>query len=175
MFVDGEENATVMFGSGLIFGIGVVFGMGRAGGPSRIVADINFTDPINQFFIGSDYLGALPALARFDNLKISDIALPPVIVAGQPKDINYTPNISQARPTITDAFTTFLLDFDQLVTKNTDFAILRDDKFGIFNFTLNILDSFGIVLSNAKIEQVLRELISALKPAQSKVTINLIP
>ena len=175
MFVDGEENATVMFGAGLIFGSGAVFGMGRSGGISRIVADMNFTDPINQFFIGSDYLGAQPAQARFDNLKISDIALSPVIIAGQPKDVNYTSNISQARPAITDAFTTFLLDFDQLVTKNTDFAILRDDKFGIFNFTLNILDSFGIVLSNAKIEQVLRELISALKPAQSKVTINLIP
>jgi hypothetical protein len=59
-----------------------------------------------------------------------------------------------------------------LVYKNEDFAILRNEKFGIFNFTINIFDSFEIVSSNAKIKQILETLILTLKPAQSKVKIN---
>lgn len=175
MWIDGEESGMILFGTGLIFGTGVVFGQDRVGGSTgKVVSDINFTDPINEIYIGSDYLRTNIAQAKFDNIKISNIALSPVTISGQAKDVNFSSNVEQVFPVIPDVFTTFLLDFDSIITKTNDFSILRDEKFGVFNFTLNILDSFGIVLDNAKINQVLETLIYALKPAQAKVTTNII-
>ena len=67
-----------------------------------------------------------------------------------------------------------LLNFDEEISKIEDFALLRDEIFGIFNFTLNIIDSFDIVLDNTKVQQILEALIAALKPAHAKSTINYI-
>ncbi|HVI42586.1 MAG TPA: hypothetical protein VM577_18180 [Anaerovoracaceae bacterium] len=173
LFVDGEERGTVLFGQGLLFGSGLIFGQGFAGvNNSILIDDINFKDPINQFFIGSDYFGVHTGFARIDNLKLSNISKNPITVAGQSIDVNFSTNPDIVLPVVPDAFTTYLLDFNTLITKTTDLALLRDEQFGIFNFTLNIIDSFGIVSGNAKIKQVLEELISALKPAQSKATLN---
>lgn len=175
LFIDGEENGTVVFGQGLLFGQGVIFGQGFAGlGNSTLTTDINFTDPLNEFFIGSDYFQTNSANARIDNFRLSNIARRPISVSGQPMDVNFSSNLSTVFPVVTDAFTTYLLDFDSLIFKADDFALLRDEKFGIFDFTLNIIDSFGIVSSNAKIKQVLESLIATLKPANSRATINYI-
>lgn len=175
LFVDGEERGVVLFGSGLLFGASTLFGQGVAGyGNSLLTADINFSDPINRFSIGADYLGAHVAKARIDNLRLSNVARTPITVANQAKDINYNSNLDIVLPVIEDAYTSFLLDFDRIIEKNDDFAVVRDEKFGIFNFTLNIFDSFGIILSNPRLQQILEELIAALKPAQSKATLNYI-
>lgn len=173
LFIDGEEGGVILFGSGLLFGQGAVFGQGSAGiNSATVVSDINFTDPINQFYIGSDYLKANTAQARIDNLRISNISRNPLTVAGEPKDINYSSNQSIVYPVIEDLYTTYLLDFNTLITKNEDFALLRDAAYGIFNFDIDIIDSFDIVSSDTKVQQVLEELISALKPAASKVTLT---
>jgi hypothetical protein len=173
LFVDGEERGTILFGSGLLFGSDIIFGQGFAGVDNSIlIRDINFRDPINQFYIGSDYLQVNSAQAKIDNLKISNRAAQPLVVAGQPIDVNYSSNLAITYPVIPDAFTTYLLDFDTIISLTDDLALVRDEKFGIFNFTLNIIDSFDIVSSNPKIQQILETLISALKPAQSKVTLN---
>ncbi|KKN72147.1 hypothetical protein LCGC14_0413590 [marine sediment metagenome] len=175
LFVDGEERGTVYFGLGLLFGQGISFGQGFAGADtSALTSDINFTDPINDFFIGSDFLGVNTANARIDNLRLSNRARSPLTVAGQDIDINYSTNLDIVFPVIEDAFTTFLWDFDAIRFKTDDLSILRDEEFGIFNFTLNVIDSFDIVLGNAKIQQVLESLVFALKPAQSKIEINYI-
>jgi hypothetical protein len=175
MFIDGEERGVITFGSGLLFGSGIIFGQGFAGvNDAVLISDINFTDTINQIFIGSDFRGANKAQARIDNLRISNISRPPTVISGQNKDTVYNTNLDIVFPVIEDAFTTFLLDFDTISFKSNDFADLRDEEFGIFNFTLNVIDSFDIVLSNPKIQQLLEELVLALKPAQSKVTINYI-
>jgi len=175
LFVDGEERGMIFFGAGLIFGAGAIFGQGLAGlDNSRLITDINFYDPINRFYIGSDFQKVNTAQARFDNLKLSNTARTPVVVAGQAKDINYSSNLSVVLPVVEDVFTTYLVNFDQLITKTEDLAILRDEEFGIFNFTMDIIDSFGIVMDDAKVQQIVENLIVALKPAQSKVTINYI-
>jgi hypothetical protein len=173
LFIDGEEKGTILFGSGILFGQ-VVFGQSSSTVQNSLISDINFKDPINEFFIGSDYFRTNTANARIDNLRLSNIARRPLSVAGQPTDINFSSNISTVFPVVEDAFTTYLLNFDSLLTKVTDFTILRDERFGIFDFTLNIIDSFGIVSGSAKIKQVLESLIAALKPAQSRATINYI-
>lgn len=173
LFVDGEESGSVLFGSGILFGQGIIFGQGLTGGQSTILtADINFKDPINEFQIGSDYFKTHTANARIDNFRLSNIARRPISVSGQPSDVNFSSNLATVFPVVEDAFTTYLLNFDSLLNKVTDFSILRDEKFGIFDFTLDIIDSFGIVANNAKVKQVLENLIMALKPAQSRVFIN---
>ena len=175
LFVDGEERGMILFGTGLIFGSETIFGQGLAGlSNTRLITDITFRDSINQLYIGSDFTNYNSAQARIDNLKISNIRQPSIIFAGQAKDINYSSNVSTTFPVIPDAFTTYLMNFDKLVEKTDDFSILRDELFGIFNFTLKIIDSFGIVIDNARLKQVLESLIFALKPAQSKAKLEYI-
>lgn len=175
LFVDGRESGTIRFGQGFLFGSGIVFGQGIAGSEfSRLTTNIDFTDQINQFFIGSTFNKTNLAAARFDNLKISNLSINPLICSGVAVDENYQSNLNVALPVVTDLYTTLLLNFDQLLQKNDDFTILRDEFYGIFNFIINVIDSFEIVQSSPKVEQVLVELILALKPATSKVEINLI-
>lgn len=175
LFVDGEERGVVRFGQGLLFGQGIIFGQGFSGVDNTVLTgDINFSDPINQFYIGSDFLSTNPAQARIDNLKISNISRSPTVVGSQPKDVNFSSNLNVVYPSVEDVYTLYLLNFDSLLTKIDDFTLLKSEKFGIFDFTLDIIDSFGIVSGNAKVKQILETLISTLKPAPSRATLNYI-
>jgi len=172
LFLDGEEWGEIRFGEGLIYGTGYVYGEAAVGIGTTLIADINFTDTLFQFSIGQDYRGFFPAQARMDNLKISNLAQNPRIILGQPFDVNYNSNLSMVYPVIEDAFTTFLLNFNSLLAKNEDFAILRDAAFGVFNFDIDIIDSFDIVLDNERLKKLLESAILALKPATAKVGIK---
>ena len=171
LFVDGEESTDVRFGQGEVFGQNIVYNQENTS--LILTANIQFTDMINKLYIGSAYNSINIANARFDNLKISSKQKAPLLIAGQPIDINYNSNLSTVLPVVEDLYTTFIINFEKILEKNTDFAILRDSKFGIFNFIINIIDSFDIIKDDAKLEQILNELIIALKPAQSKVTVNI--
>lgn len=172
LFVDGEQRGAATFGSGLLFGDGTMFGQGTYDPAGIAVGDMNFIDQINQFYIGSDYLKTNSAQARLDNLRLSNKARSPFLVSGQQKDINYSSNLGITLPVVEDLYTTYLLNFESLLNKVDDFAILIDEVSGIFKFTLNILDSFGILLDSESIRRILEALIRTLKPATSKVTIN---
>lgn len=173
LFVDGEERGTVRFGSGLLFGAGIIFGQGFAGvDNSKLTADMNFLDVITKFYIGSDVNSVNLAKARIDNFKISNAIQPLYFIAGQEKDINYNSNIDTVLPVVEDLYTTFLLNFDKIYSRNEEWAILRDKYFGIYNFTIKIIDSFDIVSESEKVKQILETLIDILKPAQSKVTLQ---
>jgi hypothetical protein len=176
LFIDGRESGVIMFGQGLLFGQGIVFGQGSIGdsGSAPLIANIDFTDTINRFYIGSTYNKTKLAAARFDNIKISNKAIPPLVCNGMYVDESYQTNIEVIRPLIEDLYTTYLMNFDHIFQKNKEFAVLRDEKYGIFNFIINIIDSFDIISEDIKINQVLMELINALKPAQSKATINVV-
>lgn len=173
LFVDGEERGVPRIGTGLLLGEEVVTSEGTANGKgATLTSDINFSDLINKFYIGASFESGYVAQAKMDNLKLSSLARSPINVAGQFKDIYFNTNLSVVLPAVEDLYTTYLLNFDTFFSKNRDFSILRDEKFGIFNFTINIIDSFGIVSGDAKVKQILETLINLLKPAQSKVTLN---
>lgn len=173
LFVDGEERGTVRFGSGLLFGSGVIFGQGFAGvDNSTLTADMNFLDIISKFYIGSNINSINLAKARIDNFKISNIVQPFYTIAGQAKDVNYNSNIETVLPVVEDAYTTFLLNFNTIYNINRELATLRDKYFGIYNFTIKIIDSFDIVSESDKVKQILETLINVLKPAQSKVALE---
>ena len=59
-----------------------------------------------------------------------------------------------------------------MIVLNGDFAILKNRETGIFDFSVNILDSLGIVNSSVKSQEVLEKLIKVLKPANSRVFIT---
>jgi len=173
LFIDGEEKGMITFGSGLLFGQNYVFGQGfESLSSGKLTANIDFSDTLNEFYVGSDFRRRHKANARMDNLRVSNIARRPLTVAGQAKDVNYSSNLEMVYPVVTDGFTTYLLDFDSLIVKADDFALLKNENYGIFDFALKIIDSFGIVAGSAKVKQVLESLIAALKPAQSKVQIS---
>jgi len=94
------------------------------------------------------------------------------MLAGQSTDVNYNSNISTVLPVVEDLYTTFLLDFNKISLRNEEWATLRDKYFGIYNFTIQIIDSFDIVSENDKVKQILETLIDILKPAQSKVALE---
>jgi len=175
LFIDGEERGVLLFGANdILFGQGLIWGQAAVGGVTSqyLQTDINFTDVVQQFSLGQDYAGNFGAEARFDNLKISNRAIEPLVISGQPRDVYWNTNTDFIYPSIEDAFTTFLFDFNQLIEKTEDFAVIRDPAFGVFNFDIDIIDSFDIITGDARVKTVMEALINALKPAVSKVGIK---
>lgn len=175
LFVDGRESGTIRFGQGFLFGQGLVFSQNRYNGEaSKLIANIDFKDIVNKIFIGSSFRKTDLAASRFENIKISNIARKPLICSGIPVDENYQSNLNVSLPVVRDLYTLYLNNFDTTFAKNKEFAILRDEQYGIFNFIINVIDSFKIVQNDKKVNQVLEELILALKPANSRVDINIV-
>lgn len=172
LFIDGEDRGVIRFGQGLLFGSGIVFGQALAGEKNLLVTDVNFKDTLNYLSLGGSFDNKFTAYARFDNLKISNISRNPLVFAGQARDINYLSNTDAALPVVQDLYTTYVLNFNSLLNKVSEFAIAKNKYYSIYNFIINIFDSFDIVLSNDKVKQILESLIKQLKPAQSKAKVN---
>jgi hypothetical protein len=172
LFLDGEDRGVIRFGQGLLFGSGIVFGQALAGQQNLLVTDINFKDTINYLHLGSAFDSKYISNARFDNFKLSNVSRSPLMFAGQARDINYLSNTDAALPVVTDLQTTYLLNFNSLINKITEFAIAKNKYYSIYNFIINVIDSFDIVSSNDRVKQILEQLIKVIKPAQSKVKIN---
>ena len=181
LFLDGYEWSDLRFGSGAVFGPAPFFmgaampGDGYADGYSNdIMTNIIFKDPINDLFIGTDYTRNNPIFSLVDNLRISNQSRPLYAPYGEPLDVNYTSNLSVAFPVTQDLYTTYLLNFNSMTTLNSNFATIKNRETGNFDFTVNILDSLGIVASSIDVKNTLNTLINILKPANSRVFINYI-
>lgn len=173
LFLDGYQYTDVLFGEGLIAGqFPMVMGSVSVGDGYGLIAGINFKDPINDLWIGTDYTKSNPIYTLLDNFRISNISRPIYAPFGEPIDVNYSSNLSTVFPVTSDLYTTYLMNFDTLVALNTNFATLVDRDIGAFDFTVNIFDSFGIVSSSAQVKQILENLINILKPANCQVFIK---
>jgi hypothetical protein len=170
-FIDGYEQGNVLFGEGLLFGENMVFGSSFIGHNS-IKSAISFTDTINEFTVGSDYTHSYGAMALIDNLRISNVSRPIFAPFGEPIDPGFSTNLDVVFPATQDLYTTLLLDFNKLTNITTDFAVIKNKKTGLFDITINVFDSFGILRENDKAKTVMETLIYALKPANSRVFIN---
>ena len=173
LFIDGYERGNVLFGTDFLFGQPIVYGSSFAGN-SNIIRNIKFKDPINTLFIGSQFTKESGAYCLIDNLRISNIFRPIYAPYGESLDVNYNKNLNVAFPVTQDLYTTYLLNFETLLTKNEDFITLKNKKSGIFDFSMNIFDSLGIINNNSRIKEILEALIKALKPANSRVSIQYI-
>jgi len=176
LFLDGYEygnDSSILFGSGLVFGNSpTVMGSVRVGFGSNIVGNIRFKDPIHTLYIGSQYTGSNKLFGLINNLRISNISRPVYSPYGEPIDVNYNSNLNIVYPVTKDLYTTYLLDSDSTNIKNEDFTTIINRNTGAFDFSINIFDSFGIVNSSVKVQEVLEKLIKTLKPANSKVYIQ---
>jgi hypothetical protein len=173
LFIDGYERGNVLFGTNFLFGQPHVYGSSFAGN-TNIIRSIKFKDNINTLFIGSQFTKESAAYCLIDNLRISNISRPIYAPYGESLDINYNKNINVVLPVTEDLYTTYLMNFETLLSKNEDFILLKNKKSGIFDFSVNIFDSFGIINNNSKIQAILEALIKALKPANSRVFIKYI-
>jgi len=173
LFVDGYERGNALYGDNLLYGTPINYGASFAGN-TAISASIKFKDPINQIIIGADYSGVNTAYALFDNYRISNISRPVYAPFGEALDINFNKNTNVVFPVTKDLYTTYLLNFETIFTKTTDFVVLKNKKSGIFDFSMNVFDSLGIINNSDKIKEILEALVKRLKPANSRAFIRYI-
>jgi len=165
LFVDGEEKVivsagTFVAGSG-IFSANVTYNNVRT-------LNVQLQDHFQKLYIGSNYLSGEVSYGLINNLKISRSKKAPVYVSGQPYDNDYCANLNSALPVVEDLYTTYLMQFDDTYTKVNDFAILHNKEGGSFDFTLKVIDSFGIINESEKAKDLLEKMIEVLKPANSR-------
>jgi hypothetical protein len=168
LFLDGYQYTDVLFGDGYTFGkFPLVMGAVTVGANISLVGNIQFKDSINDLFIGTQYNKQYPIFTLLDNFMISNTSRPIYAPYGEPIDVNYNSNLQAAIPITPDLYTTYLLNYNDMVVLNQSFAILTDRLVGSFDFTVNIFDSFGIVSGSTKVKQTLEALINTLKPANT--------
>ncbi len=172
LFVDGYERVNV-YGS-YPFGSGITYGSSFIGLKNLSYKSLKFKDKINELYFGSDFSEANKAYAIFDNIKISNVSRPIYSPFGEAIDPNYSSTIASNFPVTEDLYTTYLMDFDKTLEKKHiyDFATIKNKKNGLFDFYLNIFDSFGILASNDKAKMLLETIISSFKPADSRAFIT---
>jgi hypothetical protein len=168
LFLDGYQYTDISFGSGFLFGrFPLTMGAVSVGDGYGVIANIQFKDPINDLFIGTQYNQQYPAFTLLDNFRISDISRPIYAPYGEPIDVNWNSNLNAAIPVTSDLYTTYLMDYNDMISLNQNFAVLTNRLVGSFDFTVNIFDSFGIVSSSPQVQQTLVALINTLKPANT--------
>lgn len=181
LIVDGLECGIVRYGTGLIYGTGILYGMPTVWGSAdagslvarNILADINFLDTFNTITVGSDFTGQYTALARMDNIRFSSELRPITYLGGTglgqllAKDLLYTSNLNAAQPVISDALTRLLLDFDTVQEEALYLATVRDKATGIFDFDLNVIDTFDLA-GTELIQSLIHSLINRIKPAHTR-------
>ena len=175
MFIDGKESGAVSYGDNdIIFGDGTVFGQRRGdkSAANTIPYKINISDEFRAIAIGSDNIGMQAAMARMDNIRFSrESRRFKADVLGTFFDDNYSSNLNAALPVISDDLTTKLINFNKEIKKDINLASITDAKNGIFEFDINIIDSFGKIQSE-EVEDLIIELAKRLKPAHSNCLVK---
>lgn len=173
LFIDGYEYQEFTYGTNLVLNSGgTVFGVSSPGDGYYVNPSIKFKDSINKLVIGTKADHTNPAYILMDNLKISNLSRPIYAPYGESIDVHYSSNLDTVYPVVRDLYTTYLMDFNNVSELNNDFATLQNRKTGLFDFSINIFDSFGIINGNEKVKEILEKLIRTLKPANSKAFIK---
>jgi hypothetical protein len=149
------------------------------------MADINLLDAFNTINVGADFTEQFTALARMDNIRFST-ALRPITYLGATevdtvvglgpgkligKDLLYTSNTNTAQPVISDALTGLLLDFNTAETEVEYLAQIRDAATGIFDFFVEVIDTFELV-DTALAHQLITDLIDRIKPSHTRAFVS---
>jgi hypothetical protein len=175
LFIDGYIYNNVVFGSDLIAGtLPAITGSVTIGDGYGSLGSIKFKDSINEVFIGAQYDKQYPIFSLLDNFRISSVSRPIYAPYGEPLDVGYSSNLDMVFPVTEDLYTTYLLNSDAISFINDDFATIRNRRSGLFDFSVNIIDSLGIVNSSIKSKEALEKLIKVLKPANSRAFIQYI-
>lgn len=187
LMVDGTETGLIRYGTGLKYGVGNIYGSPSVWGSGsvgttvarNILSDINLYDIFNVINIGADFTEQFPAMAKMDNIRFSSEMRKFLYLGGTGpgqfigKDIIYTSNLNTAQPVISDALTRLLLDFDTTQEVVEYLATVRDQTTGIFDFYVNIIDTFSLI-NNDLSKNLLSDLIRKLKQSHTRAHINFI-
>ena len=187
LMVDGTEAGVIRYGTGLLYGSGLEYGQQNIWGSAivgtvssrNILADINLLDIFNTIYVGSDYTEEFSAMARLDNIRISSEARSIIYLGGQGpgqligKDLLYSSNINIVYPVIEDAITRLLLDFDTDQTEVENLAVVRNKERGIFDFYVEVIDTFDLASSDL-VKELITNLINRLKPAHTRAFVSFV-
>lgn len=173
LFVDGSEGSNFVYDAGPLYGECYVYGQQDL---SESSAEGNFNITINDDFeymaIGSDVFGDNTARSRMDNMRFSRTLRHTVLNAsGEYIDTLYSSNDNTASPVVFDNETTYLLDFDEDVELVSNFAVIKDPVRGIYDFDIDVIDSFGKI-DSVEVQDLIQELVNKIKPAHTNAYIN---
>ena len=174
LWVDGYEIGNVRSGDGLTISQNTYTSSATIIGNGGLITSINFSDPINEINIGSDYMLSNKAFCLMDNFRISNIFRPLYAPYGENIDVNYSSNLDVVYPVTEDLYTTYLSDNNTESELIEDFTTLFNKNNGNFDFYVDVVDSFNIVGENDRVKQILEKLINLLKPANSRAFVSYI-
>jgi len=131
--------------------------------------NINFKDILNQISIGG--LFEQVSMSRIANLRISRKQRNIIRnIEGSLIDQNFNSQISLNNPLLKDDLTTLIINFDNNLDINQNFASIYDPINGIYNFDVNVDN--GFLTLNEELEDLIEDLINRLKPAHTNVVVN---
>ncbi len=87
------------------------------------------------------------------------------------KDLLYTSNVTAAQPVIEDSYTGLLLDFDTTATEVEYLAQIRDATTGIFDFFVEVIDTFELVDTDLA-HELITNLINRIKPSHTRAFVS---
>lgn len=177
LFVDGVEGGTITYGTpGLLYGIGIVYGSAPVGslGARFLTTNIDFTDTIGDIVVGNSFDRANPGRVRMDNLRFSNIVRQPATVAGTPIDLNFNANREAVLPVIEDGPTTAIYDFDREIQETKYLSNLYREETPLFNFELEVVDSFNRITDNQRAQDLISSLIGRIKPAHTGAFVSFV-
>jgi len=173
LWVDGVEGGVITWGTpGLIYGIGITYGSAGVIGSNFLTTNIDIKDSLANITLGNNYNGTGNAMARMDNLRFSLRDRQPPVVAGNSLDINYQSDLEAASPVIEDVLTTAIFDFDKNVTETEFLSNLLSRSTHLFNFNIDVIDSFDVISNDEFIKSLIRNLINRVKPAHTGSHVN---
>lgn len=177
MYVDGTKIAIIKYGEGYLFNTFLFKQEAQVTISSKIIPqNIKFNGSLDRLYIGADYSGNKNAMCRMSNLRVSYIERQPITdSAGNFIDSDFNGGSKSATPEISDAFTSYLEDFDPKNKFIVNFATIQDSTAGAHDLHVTVRDSFNLVrgVGDGKVERLLRELLKVIKPAEARLKISI--
>ena len=133
--------------------------------------NIRLLDDFSTITIGGSSIIQRTALSRMDNIRFSRTAREDAKdPSGLSIDLDYSSNLQTVLPVIQDNITTLLLDFssDEAEAK---YASIVDQSSGIFNFDIDVIDSFGKITED-DVEDLIIKLVNILKPSHTNALVR---
>ena len=180
IMVDGSSAEPISYGSSIAYGDDYRYGQlpVSGGNVKNVYKKVSFDSGSKSIYIGSSALHRGEyAMARIDNLRISRKSRDRYKdINGMQVDPNYSSNIKTIAPVIEDDLTTYIFNFDDNSEKFESFITVRDDKKGIFDFDIEVVDDLEKVIgiNDGEIEDLIVELVERLKPAHSNALVKFI-
>lgn len=175
LFIDGVESGTITYGTpGLLYGSGVIYGSSAVGSLASdfLTSNIDLTDTFGEIYIGNSFDGQNPSKSKIDNLRISNEVRAPSVVSGSAVDLNFNSNRDAVAPVVEDGITTALYNFNSEAQETEFLSNLIGDSTSLFQFDVEIDDSFRRVLQNPLAKSLLEQIIRRMKPAHANVLIK---